>query len=227
MEVMGRHAGWIAASAGLSTDANCAAPHIILFPEMTFKPEVFYQRVHDTVTRYGHCVVVVSEGLKNEAGRFLSDTGIEDAFGHRQLGGVAPMLADLLSRLHGYKCHWAVPDYLQRSARHLASKTDFEHSYAIGKAAVEKVIAGKSDLMLTIERTSNQPYTWEIGEAKLSAVANLEKKMPRDFISDDGFHITDKARQYLQPLIQGEVYPPFENGLPVYRQIPLAPCKEK
>lgn len=227
MEVMGRHAGWIAASAGLSTDNSCAAPHIILFPEVTFNPELFYQKVHDTIERHGNCVVVVSEGIKNEAGRFLSDTGIEDAFGHRQLGGVAPMLADLLSRLHGYKCHWAVPDYLQRSARHLASRTDYDHSYAIGKAAVEKVIAGKSDLMLTIERNSNQPYTWSVGEVKLSAVANVEKKMPRNFISSDGFHITEQARQYLLPLIQGEMYPAYHNGLPVYKTLAKEEVKIK
>lgn len=217
MEVMGRHAGWIAASAGLASNQHCTAPHIILFPEITFNPEKFYQKVHDTIEQHGHCVIVVSEGLKNEAGQFLSDTGTEDVFGHRQLGGVAPMLADLLSRLHGYKCHWAVPDYLQRSARHLTSKTDYEHSYAVGKAAVEKAIAGKSDLMLTINRLCNEPYQWEVGEAKLSEVANVEKMMPRSFIDDEAFHITNAARQYLLPLIQGEVYPQFSNGLPDYR----------
>lgn len=216
MEVMGRHAGWIAASAGLSTDDNCPAPHVILFPEIAFNPEKFYQKVHDTIEQHGNCVVVVSEGLRNEAGQFLADQGLDDAFGHRQLGGVAPVIAELLSRIHGYKCHWAVPDYLQRSCRHLASETDYQQSYAVGKAAVEKAVEGKSDLMITIQRTSNAPYTWQTGEVKLSEVANAEKKMPRDFISDDGFHITTKAREYLLPLIAGEVYPPFKDGLPDY-----------
>jgi 6-phosphofructokinase 1 len=227
MEVMGRHAGWIAAAAGLASTSNLPAPHIILFPEITFDPEKFYNKVHATVKEHGNCVIIVSEGLKNEAGRFLSDSGIEDAFGHRQLGGVAPMLTDLLSRLHGYKCHWAVPDYLQRSCRHLASKVDYEQSYAVGKVAVEKAIAGKTDVMMSIVRESNSPYTWSIGEAALSDVANAEKIMPRDFISDDGFHITDKAREYLLPLIQGEVYPEFVAGLPDYGHAQLTLLKKK
>ncbi len=216
MEVMGRHAGWIAAAAGLAAEKKGDAPHIILFPEVVFEPEKFYQKVHDTVKQLGYCVIVVSEGIKNEAGHFLADTGINDAFGHRQLGGVAISIADLLSRLHGYKCHWAVPDYLQRSARHLGSHTDLEQSYAIGKAAIEMAIAGKSGIMATIYRHSNQPYEWVIGEALLSNVANKEKKLPADYISKDGFSITAKARDYLLPLIQGENYPSFQNGLPNY-----------
>lgn len=216
MEVMGRHAGWIAAAAGLAAEKKGDAPHIILFPEVIFEPEKFYQKVHDTVKQLGYCVIVVSEGIKNEAGHFLADTGINDAFGHRQLGGVAISIADLLSRLHGYKCHWAVPDYLQRSARHLASHTDLEQSYAIGKAAVEMAIAGKGGIMATIHRHSNHPYQWVISEASLSNVANKEKKLPADYISKDGFSITAKAREYLLPLIQGENYPDFQNGLPNY-----------
>ena len=216
MEVMGRHAGWIAAAAGLAAEKTGDAPHIILFPEVVFEPEKFYQKVHDTIKQLNYCVIVVSEGIKNEAGHFLADTGIDDVFGHRQLGGVALNIADLLSRLHGYKCHWAVPDYLQRSARHLASHTDVEQSYAIGKAAVEMAIAGKTGIMATICRHSNQPYQWTIGEALLSNVANKEKKLPLDYISKDGFSITAKAREYLLPLIQGENYPDFQNGLPDY-----------
>jgi ATP-dependent phosphofructokinase / diphosphate-dependent phosphofructokinase len=219
MEVMGRHAGWVAAAAGLAAETDGAPPHIILFPEITFNPEVFYEKVHATVAKQGFCVIVVSEGLKNDAGKFLSDTGISDAFGHRQLGGVAPMLSDLLSRLHGYKCHWAVPDYLQRSCRHLASKVDLEQAYAIGKAAVEMAVAGENSVMASIVRTNSSPYQWSIGQVKLEDVANKEKKLPAEFITKDGFHITEKAREYLLPLIQGEAYVPFKNGLPNYRTL--------
>jgi 6-phosphofructokinase 1 len=216
MEVMGRHAGWIAAAAGLAAEQEGDAPHIILFPEMKFNPETFYQKVHQTIEQYGSCAIVVSEGLKNEAGRFLSDSGLSDAFGHHQLGGVAPILADLLSRIHGYKCHWAVLDYLQRSGRHLASLVDVEQAYAIGKKTVKMALEGKSGLMATIERISNTPYEWIIGEAALSEVANKEKNLPRDFIREDGYGISEKAREYLSPLIQGEAYPPYKNGLPNY-----------
>lgn len=216
MEVMGRHAGWIAAAAGLAAEKQGDAPHIILFPEVPFSPEKFYQRVHETVEKNGSCAIVVSEGLKNEAGRFLADSGLEDAFGHHRLGGVAPLIADLLSRLHGYKCHWAVLNYLQRSGRHLASQTDFEQAYATGKRAVEIALEGKSDCMVSIIRENDAPYRWSIGEVALSDVANNEKMLPRDFISEDGFGITHKARTYLEPLIQGEAYPPYNNGLPDY-----------
>ncbi len=216
MEVMGRHTGWIAAAAGLAAEQEHDAPHIILFPEIVFNAEKFYNKVHDTVKKYGSCAIVVSEGITNEAGRFIADAGIDDAFGHKQLGGVAPVIAELLSRLHGYKCHWALLDYLQRSGRHLASKVDYEQSYAVGKAAVEFALEGKSGIMASIEVTNQKPYQWKVGEAALSEVANQEKPLPRDFISDDGFGITQKARDYLSPLIQGEVFPPFKNGLPDY-----------
>ncbi len=216
MEVMGRHTGWIAAAAGLAAEQDGDAPHIILFPEVVFNPEKFAQKVQDTLAKRGSCSIVVSEGVTNEAGRFIADAGLDDAFGHRQLGGVAPVIADLLSRMHGYKCHWAVLDYLQRSGRHLASKVDFEQSYAVGKAAIEFALNGESDVMATIEVTNTQPYTWKIGHTALSNVANSEKFLPLDFISDDGFGITQKARDYLSPLIQGEVFPPFKNGLPDY-----------
>ena len=216
MEVMGRHAGWIAAATGLAAEHQGDAPHIILFPEIAFNPEKFYQKVHHTVNQYGYCVIVVSEGIKNEAGHFLADTGTNDAFGHRQLGGAAVGIADLLSRLYGYKSHWAVLNYLQRSARHLASQVDLQQSYTIGKIAVEKAIAGKTGLMVNIIREHNQPYRWSIGEAPLSEIANKEKKLPFDYISEDGFSITKKAREYLLPLIQGENYPTFSHGMPDY-----------
>ena len=216
MEVMGRHTGWIAAAAGLAAEYENDAPHIILFPEIVFNPEKFCQRVHATIEKFGSCAIVVSEGITNEAGRFIADAGIDDAFGHKQLGGVAPVIAELLSRLHGYKCHWAVLDYLQRSGRHIASKVDYEQSYAVGQAAVEFALAGKSGIMASIEVVTQTPYTWKIAEAALSEVANQEKSLPRDFISDDGFSITQKARDYLSPLIQGEALPPFKNGLPDY-----------
>ena len=221
MEVMGRHAGWVAAASGLAAENAGDAPHIILFPEVVFNPEKFYQKVHDTVAEHGSCAIVVSEGLRNEAGNFLSDSGIADAFGHHQLGGVAPLIASLLSKLHGYKCHWAVLDYLQRSGRHLASQTDLDHAYAVGKAAVEMAIAGKSGCMPCIVRESDEPYRWSIGEIALSEVANQEKTLPREFISVDGFGITTAARRYLLPLIQGEAYPPFKNGLPDYVRLKL------
>lgn len=216
MEVMGRHAGWIAAAAGLAQQNPNEPPHIILFPEIPFDEQAFLNKVDDCVKEYGYCVVIVSEGIKDKQQKFLSDSGLKDAFGHSQLGGVAPMIANLVKQKLNYKNHWAVPDYLQRSARHIASKTDVEQAYALGKAAVEYAIAGKGDIMLTIERLSSSPYQWQVGSAALEEVANVERKMPRDFISEDGYGITAKCRDYLQPLIQGEDYPPYKDGLPIY-----------
>ncbi len=216
MEVMGRHAGWIAAAGGLAAESDGEAPHIILFPEVKFDEAAFLARVDESVKKYGYCAIVASEGLQNAAGEFLSEAGGRDAFGHAQLGGLAPLLAKLVNDRLKYKYHWAVADYLQRAARHIASRTDVEQAYAVGRAAVEMAIAGKSGVMPAIVRTNDAPYTWNIAEAQLSQVANVEKKMPRDFISADGFHITDKCRAYLSPLIQGEDYPPYVNGLPAY-----------
>jgi len=216
MEVMGRHAGWIAAAAGLAGNGGDEPPHIILFPEIAFVPEEFLKKVDATVKRVGYCVIVVSEGAKYADGRFLADAGTVDAFGHTQLGGVAPALAALIKHNLGYKYHWAVPDYLQRAARHIASKTDVEQAYAVGKAAVALALKGRNAVMVTIERKSDAPYKWAVGEAPLAKVANVEKKMPRDFITKDGFGITDKARTYLAPLIRGEDYPPYKDGLPQY-----------
>ncbi|OUD13972.1 6-phosphofructokinase [Thioflexithrix psekupsensis] len=216
MEVMGRHAGWIAAAGGLARGSDSDGPHIILFPEVPLDEARFLARVDECVKKYGYCSIVVSEGVKNAAGQFLADAGTKDAFGHTQLGGVAPVVANLVKSNLGYKYHWAVADYLQRAARHIASKTDVEQAYAVGKAAVEFALAGKNAVMPTIVRTSSKPYTWEIGSANLADVANVEKKMPAEFITEDGFNITPACREYLQPLIAGEDYPPFVDGLPQY-----------
>lgn len=219
MEVMGRHAGWIAAAAGLAGTDDSQAPHLILFPEIAFDEAAFMARVDACVKQYGYCVIVASEGAKHADGRFLADAGSVDAFGHTQLGGVAPFLAQLVKAKLGYKYHWAVSDYLQRAARHLASKVDVKQAYALGCAAVEMVVAGKNAIMPALVRDSDSPYEWHIGEVPLADVANVEKKMPRDFISEDGFSITAKARTYLAPLIEGEDYPPYANGLPVFARI--------
>lgn len=216
LEVMGRHTGWIAAAGGLAAEQEGDAPHIILFPEIPFIPEKFLERVQTAVKKYGHCSIVASEGIRNADGTFISDSGLTDAFGHKQLGGVAPIVAKLIKDKLGYKYHWALADYLQRCARHIASKTDVEQAYELGKKAVELALAGKNATLPIIVRESDHPYRWSIGEAPLEKVANVEVGMPRDFISEDGFGITEKCRRYLQPLIQGEDYPPYRNGLPFY-----------
>lgn len=216
LEVMGRHAGWIAAAGGLAADKPGDLPIMILFPEIRFDKAQFLARVETLVKRYGYCSVVVSEGVRDEAGNFLSDQGLRDAFGHAQLGGVAPVVAAAVKDGLKLKYHWAVADYLQRSARHIASKTDVAQAYAVGKAAVELALKGRNAVMPTIVRKASKPYKWAVGVANLDDVANVEKKLPRDFITDDGYGITPKCRQYLAPLIQGEDYPPFKNGLPQY-----------
>lgn len=216
MEVMGRHAGWITAACGLVSESAGEPPHLLLFPEIPFDEAAFLARVEDCVTRHGYCTIAVSEGLHGADGRFLSDMGTTDAFGHAQLGGVGQVIAQRIKDKLGYKYHWALPDYLQRSARHLASATDVEQAYALGAAAVELALAGRNAVMPGIVRLADAPYRWEIGVAELKNVANVERKMPRDFISDDGFHITDKCRAYLAPLIAGEAPPPCRNGLPDY-----------
>jgi 6-phosphofructokinase 1 len=217
LEVMGRHAGWIAASAGLAGGGADAAPHIILFPERAFDEKAFLAKVKATVERVGYCTVVASEGVRDGAGRFLADAGTHDAFGHVQLGGVAPVLAALVRDKLGYKYHWALPDYLQRSARHAASKTDADQAWAVGKAAVEFALKGMNAVMPVIVRGSDAPYRWTIEPAALSKIANREKKLPASFISRDGFGITAAARRYLSPLIRGEAPPPYgRDGLPAY-----------
>jgi 6-phosphofructokinase len=216
LEVMGRHAGWIAAAGGLAADADNDIPLVILFPEVKFDQAKFLAKVDEKVKAHGYCSVVVSEGVKGADGKFLAEAGGADAFGHAQLGGAAPIVANIVKEALGYKYHWAVADYLQRAARHIASKTDVDQAYAMGKAAVELAISGKSAVMPTIVRTSDSPYQWHVGHAELKDVANVEKMMPAEFISDDGFGITEACRRYLQPLIMGEDYPPYKNGLPDY-----------
>ncbi len=219
MEVMGRHAGWIAGAAGLAAEQEGDAPHIIIFPEIAFNKTAFMGKVKACVKRFGYCAIVVSEGAHYKNGQFLADAGGKDAFGHTQLGGVAPFLANLIKQELGYKYHWAVADYLQRSARHIASATDVDQAYAMGKAAVDFALAGKNAVMPTIVRKPGKTYRWTIGEASLADVANVEKPMPRDFITEDGFGITAKARTYFSPLIHGEDYPPYRNGLPQYARL--------
>ena len=217
-EAMGRHAGWLAASAGLAGTGPDAAPHLILFPERPFDEADFFKRVQATVERVGYCVVVASEGIQTADGRFVADAGGgKDSFGHPQLGGVASHLAGRVKDALGYKVHWTLPDYLQRSARHLASKVDLEQAMAVGTAAVDYALAGRNAVMPVIVRTSEAPYRWKIEAAPLSKVANHEKKMPAGFIRRDGYGITDKARAYLEPLIRGEAPPPYgRDGLPTY-----------
>jgi len=219
LEVMGRNAGWIAASGGLAIQQDGDAPHIIIFPEIPFERETFLRRVNKTVKKHGYCVIVASEGAKDTSGQYLSGSSSTDAFGHIQLGGVAPTLAEMIKRKFGYKYHWAMADYLQRSARHIASKTDVEQAYALGEAAVHFALAGKTAIMPTIVRGKGKKYSWKVGEAPLAEVANVEKMLPRHFISRDGWSITDAARDYLAPLITGEDYPPYKNGLPVYARL--------
>jgi 6-phosphofructokinase 1 len=227
LEVMGRHAGWIAAAGGLASSTNCEIPIVILFPEIAFDQVKFLAKVKSYVKKFGYCSVVVSEGVKGPDGNFLSDQGLRDAFGHAQLGGVAPVVANIIKDGLGLKYHWGVADYLQRAARHIASRTDVEQAYAMGKAAVEFAIKGHNAVMPTIDRLSNQPYKWKVGMAQLSHVANVEKMMPSNFITKDGFGITEKCREYLTPLIKGEDYPPYRDGLPNYVRLKNVAVKKK
>ena len=227
LEVMGRHAGWMAAAGGLAAGSAGDAPHIILFPEIVFDREAFLAKVRLTVEKRGFCVIVVSEGVKDGSGKFLAEAGTKDAFGHSQLGGVGPVVAQMTQQAFGFKFHWAVADYLQRSARHIASKVDVDQAYAVGQAAVEFALQGKNAVMPIIVRKSSKPYRWAIGEAPLRAVANQEKKLPRNFISPDGFGITGRCRRYLLPLIGGEGYPPYHNGLPRYATLKGAKVRKR
>ncbi len=227
MEVMGRHAGWIAAAAGLAKQQDGDPPHIILFPEIAFDKVKFLKKVQQTVKKHGYCVVAVSEGARYADGVFLADAGSVDAFGHKQLGGVAPVIAQMVKDELGFKYHWAVADYLQRSARHIASAVDVAQAYAVGKAAVEMAVAGKNAVMPAIVRGKGKKYSWSIGEAPLAKVANVEKKMPRNFITADGFGITAAGRDYLAPLIEGEDYPPYKQGIPQYARLKLEAVPKK
>ena len=224
LEVMGRHAGWIAAAGGL---VDLSIPVVILFPEIDFNEEKFLEKVDKNVKEFGYCTIVVSEGTKWPDGKFLAEQGTRDDFGHAQLGGAAPVVANIIKKALGYKFHWAVADYLQRSARHLASNSDVEQAYALGKAAVEMALDGKNSIMPAIIRISNNPYKWEIGYGELKEIANVEKMMPENYISEDGFSITNSCREYLLPLIEGENYPPYNNGLPDYVVMQKSKIKKK
>jgi ATP-dependent phosphofructokinase / diphosphate-dependent phosphofructokinase len=227
LEVMGRHTGWIAASAALGAKTKTDAPHIILLPEVTFDQAAFLKKTKETVEREGFCVIVASEGIHHADGAFLADSGLKDAFGHSQLGGVAPVLSNMIQNELGFKNHWAVSDYLQRAARHIASQTDVDQAYAMGKSAIEAAIAGENNVMITIERTQESPYQWQPGTTPLSTVANDEKTVPDHFISDDNMYVTAACCDYIRPLINGEAYPPYNEGLPCYVQLKneLAPKK--
>ncbi len=224
IEVMGRHAGWIAAAGGLVEDYD--VPVLILFPEVAFNQRKFLERVKENVEKHEFCTIVVSEGALWPDGKFLAEQGTRDAFGHAQLGGAAPVVANMVKEAFGYKYHWAVADYLQRSARHLASASDVEQAYALGRYAVEMALEGHNSIMPTVNRKSSKPYVWEIGMVPLSKVANVEKMMPPEFISADGFGITDACKEYLYPLIQGEAYPPFKNGMPCYVRLKNRPVEK-
>ena len=227
LEVMGRHAGWIAAAGGLAGSKAGEPPHIILFPEIAFDKDKFLAKVKQSVTDYGYCVIVVSEGAAWPDGKFLAEAGTKDAFGHTQLGGVGPVVANMVREAHGYKFHWAVADYLQRAGRHIAAKVDVEQAYAVGKAAVELAVKGLNAVMPTIVRKKAKPYKWTLGHIPLDQVANQEKKVPREFVTADGFGITEACRRYLEPLIAGEDYPPYRNGLPDYVKIKGVLVKKK
>ena len=216
LEVMGRHAGWIAAAGGLAGNSRDEAPHIILFPEVPFSKAAFLRRVKECVQKNDYCVIVVSEGAAYKNGRFLAEAGTRDAFGHAQLGGVAPVVAQIVRDNLGYKYHYAIADYLQRSARHIASAVDVRQAYAVGRAAVQYALQGKTAVMPVIKRISDTPYKWMIESVPLSRIANKEKMLPKSYITKDGFGITAAARRYLEPLIKGEDYPPYINGLPKY-----------
>lgn len=227
LEVMGRNAGWIAASAGIASDAAGAPPHIILFPELVFDEAKFLAKVAAVVKEYGYCIIAASEGIKNQHGDLLSKSSLVDAFGHAQLGGVASLLANLVANRLKLKCHYAIADYLQRSARHIASRIDIEQAYAVGAHGVNLALSGFNSVMSCVERVSTEPYAWKVGHADLTEVANKEKFMPRDFIDEEGFHITQKCRDYIEPLIQGEDYPTYHNGLPDYITFPRIKIAKK
>jgi 6-phosphofructokinase len=227
VEVMGRHAGWIAAAGGLASTEDTPIPILILFPEVEFNQKKFLAKVNAMVKKHGYCTVVVSEGVHWPDGRFLADTGLKDAFGHAQLGGAATVIAGMIQGELGLKNHWAVADYLQRAARHIASKTDVDMAYAMGKAAVQFALKGHNSIMPTVDRISNKPFKWKVGMAPLSKVANVEKMMPKNFITSDGYGITNKCREYLLPLIKGEDYPPYKDGLPKFVRLKNVAVKKK
>ena len=223
-EVMGRHAGWIAASSELANNEQSTFVHKILLPEVPFDEYAFLSGVENDIAKYGYSVIVASEGLKNQDGSLFSNSGEKDAFGHIQLGGLAPKLANLLSNSLKVKYHWSVSDYLQRSARHISSKVDFDHALAVGEHAADLAFSGETGVMPIIKRTNIKPYTWEIKKGMLQDIANKEKTLPGSYISEDGFRISEAGVNYLKPLIQGEIFPKFKNGVPSYDQLDLHLC---
>ena len=227
LEVMGRHAGWMAASSALARTSNEDAPHIILLPEVTFNQKDFLVLVKQVVAKHGYCVVVVSEGVKNSKGKFLAESDRRDAFGHSQLGGIAPFISELINNKLKIKNHWAVADYLQRSARHIASRVDLEQAQAVGSFAIKYALAGMNGVMPIIVRNKGSKYKWSIEAAPLSKIANLEKKLPKSFISKNGMNVTQKAIDYLMPLIQGESHPPYKNGIPLTKEFKLIKAEKK
>ena len=227
LEVMGRHAGWMAASSALARTEKNDAPHIILLPEVAFNLNNFLSKIKKVVNQNGYCVIVASEGVKNNKGKFLAETDTKDAFGHAQLGGVAPYLSSIINKKLKLKNHWAVSDYLQRSARHIASKTDLLHAEAVGIHAVKYAIKGMNGVMPVIVRGKGKKYSWKIEPAPLSKIANVEKKLPKSFISKDGFDVTSKAIKYLQPLILGEAFPNFKDGIPTSEKLKLIEVTKK
>ena len=227
LEVMGRHAGWMAASSALARTEKNDAPHIILLPEVTFNLNNFLSKIKKVVNQNGYCVIVASEGVRNNKGKFLAETDTKDAFGHAQLGGVAPYLSSIINKKLKLKNHWAVSDYLQRSARHIASKTDLLHAEAVGIHAVKYAIKGMNGVMPVIVRGKGKKYSWKIEPAPLSKIANVEKKLPKSFISKDGFNVTSKAIKYLQPLILGEAFPNFKDGIPASEKLKLIEVTKK
>ena len=227
LEVMGRHAGWMAASSALARTEKNDAPHIILLPEVTFNLNNFLSKIKKIINQNGYCVIVASEGVKNNKGKFLAETDTKDAFGHAQLGGVAPYLSSIINKKLKLKNHWAVSDYLQRSARHIASKTDLLHAEAVGIHAVKYAIKGMNGVMPVIVRGKGEKYSWKIEPAPLSKIANVEKKLPKSFISKNGFDVTSKAIKYLQPLILGEAFPNFKDGIPASEKLKLIEVTKK
>ena len=228
LEVMGRHAGWLAASAGVIKEKAGDAPHLILFPEIQFNRSSFLKKVKETTIKYGYCVIVASEGIKDNKNKFLSDSGLKDSFGHAQLGGVAPVLSSIITNKLKYKVHWAVSDYLQRAARHIASTVDVEQAYALGLESIKVAKLDNNNIMLTIKSTKiKQKYKWSISSTNLNNVANVEKMLPKNFIKSNGFEITRSCKEYISNLIQGEDYPSYDNGVPQYAKLECKTIKKK
>ena len=227
LEVMGRHAGWLAASSGIIKTKAEEPPHIILFPEVEFKQTDFLRKVRGVINKYGYCVIVASEGIKSK-NKFISDSGLKDSFGHAQLGGVAPVLSNMITSKLNIKVHWAVSDYLQRSARHIGSRVDVEQAYMLGKSGIDYAKKNITDVMLTIIRVNNKSkFQWKVSHTPLDNVANQEKMLPRNFIKSNGYEISKSCRSYITDLTQGEDYPSYANGFPRYANLNCKTIKKK